>query len=189
MTRFATRLAADEQLGDRVRFETGDSLALTCLPESFDAIIAHTLFSHIDDPAKALAEMHRVLRPGGVIGIFDGDYASLTFELEEPERSCQFDDAIIRSLVTNPRVLRQMPRLLRQAGFVVEALLPSVVTEIGAAKFWKGGIEAYARLAPRAGVLDQAAATKWLEELAAISERGDFFGSCVYYAYIARRPA
>jgi hypothetical protein len=42
------------------------------------------------------------------------------------QRSRRMDDAIVASLVTNPRILRQLPRLLKQAGFVMETIIPSV---------------------------------------------------------------
>ena len=182
----ARRYAAEEKLGDRVRFETGDCHTLALASRSFDAVVAHTLFSHLDDPAKVLAEMRRVLRPGGAVAIFDGDYASMTFELPDEVRSRQMDDAIIASIVTNPRVLRQLPRQLKKAGFAVEAVLPSIITEVGMADFWKSGVESFSKLAPVAGVLTEAQSAAWLEELLAASARGEFFGSCVYYAYIAR---
>jgi ubiquinone/menaquinone biosynthesis C-methylase UbiE len=181
----ATRLAAGEGLDSRVSFRVGDSQNLGLPPASFDAVIAHTLFSHLDDPAKVLAEMRRVLRPGGIIGIFDGDYASLTFELGDEQRSRQMDDVLVASLVTNPRVLRQMPRLLREAGFVIGAVIPTVITEVGAAEFWKSGIESYATLVPSAGLITHETAAEYRDELMAISARGEFFGSCVYYAYVA----
>jgi ubiquinone/menaquinone biosynthesis C-methylase UbiE len=185
----ATRLAANEGLSDRVRFKVGDSQSLDLPPASFDAVTAHTLFSHLDDPSKVLAEMRRVLRPGGIIGIFDGDYASMTFELGDEQQSRQMDDAIIASLVTNPRILRQMPRLLKQAGFAVAAVMPSIITEAGRADFWKGSIESYAAIVPSAGLITQAEAAEWRDELMAISARGEFFGSCVYYAYVASKSA
>ena len=98
------------------------------------------------------------------------------------------DDAIVGSLVTNPRVLRRLPRLLKQMGFSVTAVMPTIITEVGIAEFWKSGIEAYAKLAPRAGIVSEAEATSWLDELVEASARGKFFGSCVYYAYVARAP-
>jgi ubiquinone/menaquinone biosynthesis C-methylase UbiE len=181
----ARRFATDEKLSGHVRFECGDSHALAIESTSFDAIIAHTLFSHLDDPAKVLAEMRRVLRPDGVIAIFDGDYASLTFELAEAERSRRMDEAIIASLVTNPRILRQMPRLLKEAGFAVDAVMPTIITEVGTAEYWKSAIEAFAKLVPGAGVLSETEASAWVGEVLEASANGVFFGSSVYYAYIA----
>ena len=181
----ARRFAAEERLSDRVRFETGDSYTLGLAPGSVDAVVAHTLFSHLDDPAQVLTEMRRVLRSEGTVGIFDGDYASLTFELADEVRSRRMDDAIIGSLITNPRILRRLPRLLKMAGFTVEVVMPSIITEVGNADFWRSSVEAYAKLAPVAGILNEAEATAWREELLDASTRGEFFGSCVYYAYIA----
>jgi SAM-dependent methyltransferase len=140
-----------------------NSHALGFASGSFDAVIAHTLFSHVDDPTKVLAEMRRLLPRGATACIFDGDYASMTFELADEQRSRRMDDAIVASLVTNPRILRQLPRLLKQAGFVMETIIPSVITEAGAADFWKSGIEAYAKLAPRAGIVSEAEVSSWLE--------------------------
>ena len=186
LVRAARRFAAEERLSDRVRFEIGDSHTLDLAPSSFDAVVAHTLFSHLDDPAQVLTEMRRVLRPEGTIGIFDGDYASMSFELVDAGRSRQMDDAIVGSLMTNPRILRRLPRLLKKAGFAVEVVMPSIITEVGTADFWKSSIEAWAKLVPVAGILNEAEMTAWREELLDASTRGEFFGSCVYYAYIAR---
>jgi ubiquinone/menaquinone biosynthesis C-methylase UbiE len=182
----ARRFAADEALGGRVRFETGDSHTLGLADGSFEAVVAHTLFSHLAEPTKVLAEMRRVLRTGGTAAIFDGDYASMTFELADAERSRRMDDAIIGSLVTNPRIMRQLPRMLGSSGFAIDAVLPTIVTEVGVSEFWKSGVEAYARLAPRAGILSADEAARWADELMQASARGEFFGSCVFYAYVMR---
>jgi ubiquinone/menaquinone biosynthesis C-methylase UbiE len=182
----ARRLADDEGLSGRVRFEAGNASRLGLASGSFDAVVAHTLFSHLAAPAGTLAEIRRLLRSGGILGVFDGDYASMTFELADEARSRRMDEALVASLVTNPRILRRLPKLLKQAGFVVEAVLPTVIAEIGTADFWRTGVEAYARLAPRAGILDETEAAAWLEELMAASADGEFFGSCIYYAYVAR---
>ena len=182
----ANRLAVDEKLDARVCFRTGDTHALQLASGSFDAAVAHTLFSHLDEPAKVLAETRRILRPGGIVGIFDGDYASMTFELPDDNRSRRMDDVITRSLVTNPRILRQLPRLLPQAGFMVDTVIPSIITEVRVADFWKASIQAYAKLVPRAGILGESETAAWLDDLMSASARGEFFGSCVYYAYIAR---
>jgi hypothetical protein len=96
------------------------------------------------------------------------------------------DEAIVASLVTNPRILRQLPRLLKQASFAIEGVIPSIIAEVGVADFWRTGIEAYAKLAPRAGIVGEGEVASWLEELLAASADGEFFGSCVYYAFIAR---
>ena len=53
-------------LAPSVRFETGDALHLPFPDASFDRVIAQDFFILIDDMDQALAEIHRVLKPGGV---------------------------------------------------------------------------------------------------------------------------
>jgi hypothetical protein len=146
------------------------------------------LFSHVDDPAAVLAEIRRLLRPGGRVAIFDGDFASMTFELDDEARSRRMGDAIVGSLFTNPRVLRRLPRLVRGTGLTVEAVMPTIMAEAGVADFWKAGIESFARLAPGAGVLGEPEVAAWRDELMRASADGEFFGACIYYAYVLRAP-
>src|SRR3972149_4700379 len=80
----ATRLAGEEGIADRVEFRAGDSKSLEFGDGTFDAAGAHTLMSHVDDPLAVLREAARVVRPGGVIGVFDGDYASGVYGYADP---------------------------------------------------------------------------------------------------------
>jgi len=41
---------------------------------SFDRVFSHALFEHLADPMRALKEMQRVLKPGGVVGICSPDW-------------------------------------------------------------------------------------------------------------------
>lgn len=51
------------------RFETADAAALPMPDGSFDAAVCSFGLFHLAEPAAALAEMHRVLRPGGRIAV------------------------------------------------------------------------------------------------------------------------
>ena len=67
----------------RVSFAIGDAAVTGQADAFFDLVIAHTVYSHLVDPREALAEARRVLRPGGQLVIFDGDFATLTVALFE----------------------------------------------------------------------------------------------------------
>jgi SAM-dependent methyltransferase len=53
----------------RVRFELADAMDMPFSDESFDAVIAIESITLMPDPAAAIREVARVVRPGGRIGI------------------------------------------------------------------------------------------------------------------------
>src|SRR5262245_744860 len=183
----ATRLATDEGVGARVTFQGGDVRRLPFADGSFDAVVAHTLISHVSGPLAVLKEAGRVLKPAGTLAVFDGDYASLTFDQPDEAKACTDDAALITAVVVNPRVMAQMPRLLREAGFELLTSFSHVLAEVGTAGFWLSGIETFRRLLPQAGAMTAAEADAWAAGLRAASDAGVFFGRCNYHAYLARK--
>ncbi len=120
----ANRFADDENLAGHIDFRIGDTQRLDLGAGEFDAVVAHTLISHVEHPAAVLAEIVRIAKPGSSIGIFDGDYASLTFGHPDPDQGKRDDEALIAAIVTNPRVMRQMPVLVHEAGLELVASFP-----------------------------------------------------------------
>jgi ubiquinone/menaquinone biosynthesis C-methylase UbiE len=183
----ATRLAREEGVAERTEFRTGDVHRLDFASGSFDAVIAHTLLSHVEDPLAVVKEAARVLRSGGLLGIFDGDYASLTFDHEDPGRGKAYEEAVIGAIVTNPRIMRQLPRLLQKAGVELVVCFPYVLSEVGEADFWSSAFEMFHRLLPSVGAMTEDEVNAWVAALRHDSEAGVFFGSSNFYAYVARR--
>lgn len=62
-------MAAEGQVPDgaRARAERGDALALPYADGVFDIVIASEILEHIPDDEAAIAELVRVLRPGGLL--------------------------------------------------------------------------------------------------------------------------
>ncbi len=184
----ATRLATEEGVGARVTFQVGDTRRLDFPDAAFDAVVAHTLLNHVDDPAAVVKEAARVLKPGGSVGIFDSDFSTLAFNHPNPVQGTSYDDAIINALVTNPRIMRQMPQVLRAAGLELRAAFPYVLADIGKADYWRDSIESYRRLLPQGGAMTAEEAGAWADALLQDSEAGVFFGACNFYSYVAKRP-
>jgi SAM-dependent methyltransferase len=66
--------AHTSEQGVPIDLRVGDVYALPFPDASFDVVHAHQLLQHLSDPVRALAEMRRVLRRGGLLAARDGDY-------------------------------------------------------------------------------------------------------------------
>jgi SAM-dependent methyltransferase len=65
------------KFGSRVRFEFGDALSLPFPDEQFDLVVCRHLLQAVPDAPKVLAEIRRVLRPGGRVHLIAEDYGML----------------------------------------------------------------------------------------------------------------
>ena len=184
----AEQLASDEGLSEHVEFQSGDTKNLDISNAEYDAVIAHTLVSHVGNPADILKEAVRVVKPGGLIGVFDGDYASMTFGNADTTKARELDEIIIGAMVTSPYAMRQMPRIFQEAGLEIVACFPYILAEVGKMDFWKPGIESLRILLPKSGAMTEAQANNFADSLIKDSEAGVFFGASNFYAYIGRRP-
>jgi ubiquinone/menaquinone biosynthesis C-methylase UbiE len=68
--------ARAEPVGARADFHVADAQALPFASERFDVVSAALVMNFVPDRAQALAEMHRVTRPGGLIAAYVWDFAA-----------------------------------------------------------------------------------------------------------------
>ncbi len=184
----ANGFAREENLSDHVVFQVGDAHRLDFPPATFDVVIAHTLISHATEPAGVLAEMARVVRPGGTVAIFDGDYSSLTYAWPDHAFGQQMDRALATATFNNPLIMRDLPRLLHDQGLELVEAWGDAVAEIGSGSYFRSFAETYVPYVKRAGILPGMAVDEWLEGQRQAMEAGTFFAACNYYTYLARRP-
>ena len=93
----------------RASFLVGDAAATGQAEACFDLVIAHTVYSHLPDPEGALVETRRVLRPGGQLVIFDGDYATITVALYDGDPLQAAVGPVLRNIVHAPYIMRRLP--------------------------------------------------------------------------------
>jgi SAM-dependent methyltransferase len=93
-----------------------DAAALPFGSRMFDGCRIERLLLHTPDPGVVLAEVHRVLRPGGRLAVFEPTWASLHLTSADPQTS-RAVAAAISAGVRQPGVGRELPRLLAQVGF------------------------------------------------------------------------
>lgn len=180
-------LAASEGHADRISLRQGDCHALGEADNTHDVVIAHTLVSHVVDPGAVIAEAARVTRPGGVVAVFDGDYASITFGAGDQARNAAVVDRILQTVVANPFVMRTLPDLLHRHGLTLTHFLPDVLAEAPVGSFFLSMADSYLPMVVRAGLMEESAAAQWVEAQHAASAEGAFFGACNYYGFIARK--
>jgi SAM-dependent methyltransferase len=69
------RYASNKNVDARVRFEVGDAQALRHRDGSFDRTLSLLVLNFVPDPRRAVSEMMRVTRPGGIVSSAVWDYA------------------------------------------------------------------------------------------------------------------
>lgn len=84
--------------GAGVDFVQGSALDLPFADDTFDGVVSVASIKHWPDPARGLAEIYRVLKPGGTMLVFEVD------------RGCNIDDA--RAFVGGMR----LPAPMREVG-------------------------------------------------------------------------
>ncbi|MFI8519663.1 methyltransferase domain-containing protein [Streptomyces sp. NPDC085481] len=113
------RAAAAERGVDNVEFAVADVHALDFPDDSFDIVHAHQVLQHVGDPVRALREMRRVCRPGGVVAARDSDYGAFTWFPEHPglDRWAELYQRVARANGGEPDAGRRLFSWARQAGF------------------------------------------------------------------------
>jgi ubiquinone/menaquinone biosynthesis C-methylase UbiE len=114
----ARTLAADRGIAN-VRFEQGSVYDLPFAAGTFDAAFSRSVLEHLAQPVEALCEVRRVLKPGGVIGVADGDWGSRVVAPPSPlvEETYALYARVWERNGGNPRRGRELKALLREAGF------------------------------------------------------------------------
>ena len=111
---------ARDHVDERARFVQASAAETGLLDGAFDVVLARFLLQHVPDSAQVLAELRRVLRPGGRLIVVDADFTFSTLFEPEPVFTRELMDAVIRGQQLpggDPHIGRKLPRLLREAGF------------------------------------------------------------------------
>jgi len=68
------RFVSDQIHDRRAMFDVGDAQAIDAAGGAYDVVVSGLVLNFVAEPEKALVEFSRVLRPGGISGVYVWDY-------------------------------------------------------------------------------------------------------------------
>jgi arsenite methyltransferase len=175
---------------DRVELHGADARHLPFPDGHFDAAVAAITYGFVSDVPAALAELYRVLRPGGRALVADTDWGSLVWHATDRTRM-EHVQAAWRESLADPYLPRTLGPRLRRAGFEVRRpdVVPLLNTEWTADMFSHGLIGLIRSFAVgRRGVTPEEA-EDWAADLRRLGEAGAYFFSLNRYLFLAIKPA
>jgi len=164
--------------GSTAEFVDGDALTLPFEDGSVHVIRCERVFQHLPDPDGAVAEMARVLAPGGRVAITDSDWGSSVLSVGDPDVVRRLNEVFWRQM-HNAFAGRHLRAQLTRAGLVVDADIGSTAVILPDEMLADPQL---LRMNAEAAV-DEGALTA--EEAAA---RGEAFFAVTMFSVVGRRP-
>jgi len=154
-----------------VDFEVGDSQALRFADGTFDAVRAERMLMHVPDADRAIAEMARVLVPGGRMSVFDMDWE--TQVCDSPYKDTTRTIALtFCDGMKNGWIGRRMPRLFASHG--ITDITVETKTVFVTYEFLKLLLGGHVGRLHDAGVISREDANQWWTSLAGADRDGTF---------------
>lgn len=172
----ADRRAAAAGVGARVEHHVADATALPFAAGRFDAVRCERLFMHLPDPAGALREMMRVLRPGGRIVVMDTDWGTRSVDTPETELERRMARVLAERCLVNGYSGRRLYGMMIRAGIAdpVVDVVPLHVTDYG---LWRllSRLDLAGEIAVREGAMTADQVRRLDESWRSLGEAGTFF--------------
>lgn len=187
----AERLRAEHGIAN-VSFAVEDGAALPFGDGAFDLTAAITVLCHLPEREQVLREMVRVTRPGGRVLIVDGEYAANQIRHPDPETTQKVLAGWRAGSIDDPYLMRRIVGFIQAAGLEPDPVQAYVHVEAGRVDEATSFIWQWALFASRQAVatemLTASEAEGWVEQLGALNESSELFGSVTYVSVTARRP-
>jgi arsenite methyltransferase len=179
---------ARDLLADRpwATIDTGDASALPYPDRAFDAAVSTQVYEYVADVATALAELRRVLRPGGRALVLDTEWDSVVWHAADRDRHRRIMVAWEEHLV-HPHLPGTLPGQLRRAGFRVTGrhLIPLFNPRYEQNTFSALSMEMIGRFVVGRQGLTDAVVDGWLADLRERGDEDEYLFSVNRYCFVA----
>lgn len=172
-----------------ISFQEGDGRSLTISADTFDVVVVNTTLTHVPRPERLVTEAYRVLRPGGWLGVFDGDYATATVSTGPHDPLVACVDAFRESFVNDPWLVRRLPQLLRAGGFKVLQMQSHGYVEAPVGAYMLTWVERGAEVLLQSGRISKKTANTLKTEAERRNAAKTWFGHIAFASVLGQKPA
>jgi len=187
LLKVARELANEAGLSAAIEFKEGNCRALPFPDSSFDVAMAATTLSHVPDVGRAIAEMVRVTRPGGRVGVFDVDGDMVVFAHPDREATRRIIAAFSDQMWVNGWLMRELPFRLSGLGVVDVRIRGFMPLEFGG--YYANRAQRSAELAVQTGAITADEQARWLEAHQTALREGRFLGGQLHLFVWGTRPS
>jgi len=186
MLALARRRCADR---DNVELHESDATSLPVEDAGFDAALSVQVQEYVADVTAGLSELHRSLRPGGRVLVFDIDWTTLSLHSEDPGLTGRVLSAWDEHLA-HPSLPRTLAPRLRSVGFddVRMSAHAFATVDFDPECYGPALIPFIAAFVAGRQGLGEAEAEAWVREQRDLGERGEFSFAITQFCFTARKP-
>lgn len=175
---------------DNVEFREADATSLALEDADFDGAVCVQVLEYVPDVSAGLAELHRVLRPGGRLVVWDVDWATVSWRSADRAR---MDRVLVAwdEHLAHPSLPRTLAPAMRSAGFEhVEMEAHSFATaDFDPDTYGAAAVPIVRSFVPGHNGVSNDEAKAWAAEQRELGERGEFYFACVQLCFMGIRSS